>query len=27
MMRGYLETITELTERHRDRVDRADPTP
>jgi DNA-binding MarR family transcriptional regulator len=27
LMRGYLETITELTERHRDRVDRADPTP
>jgi len=27
LMRGYLETITELTERHRDRVDREDPTP
>ena len=27
LMRGYLETITELTDRHRDRVDRADPTP
>lgn len=27
LMRGYLETITELTERHRDRVDGADHAP
>ena len=27
LMRGYLETITELTERHRDRVDEVDSAP
>jgi DNA-binding MarR family transcriptional regulator len=27
LMRGYLETITALTERHRDRIDHTDPAP